>query len=382
MNSRERLQLALRHQEPDRVPFDLGSTATTGIHFQAYRALRKYLDLPEIEPKIYNLLEQIAVVDQDVLDKLQVDARSVAGVSSGVFEIRIQDSTNYQFFYDEYGIGWRMPKEGGFYYDMFSHPLAGDITVSDVEKFPWPDPLAPGRYARLSEAAQQAAQVEQRAVVVGSISPGLLEMAAWLRGFPDYFADLASNERLLCALLDQVVELKIKYWGRVFELLGDQIDVAQEADDFAGQERLLLSPGTFRRIVKPRYTQVHDFIHANSRARVFFHSCGAVRPVIPDLIEAGVDILYPVQVSAAGMESAGLKRDYGADLVFWGGGADTQRVLPYGSPGQVREEVKRRLDDFMPGGGYVFNPVHNIQADVPPQNIMAMWETFQEFGRY
>lgn len=383
MNSRERVSAALNHKEPDRIPYDLGATATTGIHINAYKALRDFLGLPKKQPRIFNMLEQIAYVDDDVLAKLNVDTKSVAAVSSGVFDIEIKDLGEYTSFYDEYKIGWRMPKSDGLYYDMFDHPLAGEnITVQDIERFTWPDPLAAGRFEGLAEAARRVALEEKRAVIVGSNSPGLTEMAAWLRGFLDYFADVASNETLFCALLDKVVEMKKAYWGRALEIVGDYVDVAAEADDFAGQDRLLIAPDSYRRLVKPRHKEVHDFIHAHSRAKIFFHSCGAVREVIPDLIESGVDILNPVQVSAKGMDTAELKREYGRDVCFWGGGVDTQFILPRGTPQQVREEVRRRIEDLMPGGGFVFNTVHNIQADVPPQNIMAMWETLQEFGVY
>jgi uroporphyrinogen decarboxylase len=153
-------------------------------------------------------------------------------------------------------------------------------------------------------------------------------------------------------------------------------------DDFAGQDRLLMSPSTWRKLVKPRLKALFDFLHARSRAKLFLHSCGAVREVIPDLIEIGLDILNPVQVSAAGMDSAELKREFGKDLVFWGGGVDTQRVLPYGTPEDVRAEVRRRLEDLSPEGGFVFNPVHNIQSDVPTENLQAMWETLQAYGVY
>jgi uroporphyrinogen decarboxylase len=135
-------------------------------------------------------------------------------------------------------------------------------------------------------------------------------------------------------------------------------------------------------LCKPRHRELFDFIHKRSRAKVFFHSCGSVRAVIPDLIEIGCDILNPVQVSAPGMDSAELKREFGKDLVFWGGGVDTQRVLGTGSPEQVREDTKRHIQDLMPGGGFIFNTVHNIQSNVPPENIMAMWETLQEYGVY
>jgi uroporphyrinogen decarboxylase len=168
----------------------------------------------------------------------------------------------------------------------------------------------------------------------------------------------------------------------MFETISDVIDVAGNADDFAGQHGMLISPRTYRKIAKPRHKQLFNFIHKHSNAKIFFHSCGSIRAVIPDLIEIGVDIINPVQVSADGMDSAELKREYGKDLTFWGGGVDTQRVLGVGTPQQVREDVKRRLNDLMPGGGFVFNTVHNIQGNVPVENIVAMLETVQEFGAY
>jgi uroporphyrinogen decarboxylase len=209
-----------------------------------------------------------------------------------------------------------------------------------------------------------------------------MEMAAWLRGFLDFYCDVASNEELFCTILDKIVELKIIYWEHILDVAKEFVDIIQEADDLGGQNRLLISPDKYRRLVKPRHQEIFDFIHSHSNAKVFFHSCGAIREIIPDLIEIGVDILNPVQVSAPGMDSAELKQEFGKDLVFWGGGIDTQSILPYGTPQQVREEVKRRLNDFMPGGGYIFAPTHNIQADVPPENIVAMWETLKEFGVY
>ncbi len=376
------MQLALSHREPDRVPFDLGATVVTGIHVKAYRALRDYLGLSPLEPRIANMTEQIAEVDDDVVERLGIDVRGAAPVSSGVFGIEVKDMGHSTYYYDEFRIGWRMPKVGGLYYDMFDHPLAGDKAIEDVDRFPWPDPLDPNRFAGLAEKAQHVAEEEERAVVVATMTPGICEMAAFLRGFVDYFTDLAANAKLFCHILDKIVELKIAYWSKALPLVGDFIDVAMENDDFAGQDRLLMSPDTYRRLVKPRHKMVNEYIHAHSKAKVFMHTCGSVRAVIPDLIEEGVDILNPVQVSAKGMDSAELKREFGQDLTFWGGGADTQRVLGRGTPQDVREDVKRRLHDLMPGGGFVFNPVHNIQADVSPENIMAMWETLHEHGVY
>jgi uroporphyrinogen decarboxylase len=182
--------------------------------------------------------------------------------------------------------------------------------------------------------------------------------------------------------MSKVMEIKMAYWDRALDLLEDNVDVVHEADDFAGQYKMLISPDAYRRIVKPLHKELFDFIHARTKAKLFFHSCGSIRPVIPDLIEIGVDILNPIQVSATGMDSAELKKEYGDDVVFWGGGVDTQRVLGDGTQEEVRAETKRRISDLAPGGGFVFAAVHNIQGNVPPENIMAMWETLQEYGVY
>jgi uroporphyrinogen decarboxylase len=179
-----------------------------------------------------------------------------------------------------------------------------------------------------------------------------------------------------------VLEQKLTYWERALDLFGDLIDVAKEVDDLGGQNDALISPATYRRLLKPRHRELFQFIHSRSHARVFLHSCGSIRRLIPDLIDAGVDILNPVQVSAANMDTRELKADFGSELTFWGGGVDTQRVLCQGSTSAVRNEVRRRLDDLMPGGGFVFATVHNVQADVPPENYMAMWETLREHGEY
>ena len=383
MNSRERVLLALNHSEQDRVPFDMGGSVVTGISAVAYGKLRKFLGLPEIEPVVIDILQQIARVDDDVMAKLGVDVKNISPRSSASFRIDIKDGGDYTFFHDEFKIGWRMPKDGGLYYDMFEHPLAGDhITPEDVDRFPWPDPLDPARFVGLREAARKVMNEEKRAVVVGSMSAGIMEIYAWIRGFKDYYTDFAGNEKLAAKIMDRVLEMHIAYWDRTIDTIGDAIDVAGTADDFAGQYGLLISPRAYRRLCKPRHKELFDFIHRRSKAKIFFHSCGSIRAVIPDLIEIGCDILNPVQVSAEGMDSAELKREFGKDLVFWGGGVDTQRVLGTGTPQQVREDTKRRVEDFMPGGGFVFNTVHNIQANVPPENIVAMWETLQEYGVY
>lgn len=379
--SRERVLRALDHREPDRVPFDLGATVVTGIHRRAFEPLLARLGRPGPVPApLQDAVQQIALVDESARDLLEVDACGVFTRTAMAPEIRETDT--HFFFYDEWGVGWRMPKAGGLYFDMFHHPLKEAAVPEDLDGYRWPNPLDPARFQGLAERARRAAEVEGRAVVLGGLCAGVLEMASWLRGFDNYYADFGLNPNLLGAIMDRVVDLKTAYWEKALAEAGPYADVVMEADDFAGQHRLLISPASYRRLAKPRHKRLFDFIHARTRAKIFFHSCGAVRPVIPDLIEVGVDILNPVQVSAAGMDSAELKREFGREIVFWGGGVDTQRVLGRGTPAEVRDEVRRRIEDLAPGGGFIFAAVHNIQADVPVENILAMREALREYGVY
>ncbi len=382
MNSRERVLLTLNHREPDRVPFDLGGTVVTGIHHKAYVAWRQALGLPPREPKIIDMIQQLAQVEDDMMDRLGVDMRNISPRSSATFQIDVGDMGEYTYFYDEWGIGWRSPKDGGWYYDMFDHPLRGDISVEDVDKFPLPDPLDPARFTGLREAALHVRDVEGRAVVFGNLSAGIFEMLTWMRGYSDAYTDWGTSSPVALRIMDRMLQLQLAFWEKTLDLVGDVIDVAQIADDISGQNSPLISPRSYRKLLKPLHKELCDFIHARTNAKIFMHSCGAIRTFIPDFIEIGIDIINPVQVSAAGMDSAELKREFGKDIVFWGGGVDTQRVLGTGSPAEVRAEVKRRIEDLKPGGGFVFNTVHNIQGNVPAENLVAMWETLQEYGVY
>jgi len=363
----------------------MGGTVLTGINVKAYTALRDYLGLPHIEPTIVDVVQQLAQVNDDVLDRLGVDVKNVAPRSSDSYKIKIKETEdgNYTYFYDEYGIGWRMSRAGGLYYDMFDHPLRGDIDESNVDCYVLPDPKDPARFAGLREAAERVIKEEQRALVVGNLSAGIFEMYLWTRGFTDGYADFIGRPALSQKIMHRFMDMQLAYWEKMFDVLGNMIDVVQLADDFARQNNMFISPSSYRRYLKPLHKELFDFIRSRSSAKIFLHSCGSIRKVIPDLIEIGLDIINPAQVSAACMDSAELKREFGKDLTFWGGGIDTQRVFDENhTPEEVREDVKRRITDLMPGGGFVYAAVHNIQGNVPPENIMAMWETLQEYGAY
>jgi len=373
MTSRERVRAALAHRESDRIPFDLGGSRMTGIHVRAYERLRPALGLEEREPRIIDIAQQLADVEPDVLDMLGCDVRAVLPRSPSSYRREIRNDGEHLSFVDDWGVTRRMPIAGGYYYDAHTQPLAGEIDDAAIERFAWPDPGDDARYAGMADEARRYALEEQRAVHVGSICSGVTEGLFKLRGFEDGYMDLAAEPARARRLMERILEIKLEYWGRVLPLLDGVVDVVGEADDLGGQDRTLFSPAMYRSMVKPLQKELFAFLHAHTDAKVFFHSCGAIRELIPDLIEIGVDALNPVQVSATGMDSAGLKREFGRDLTFWGGGVDTQRILGAGSPDEVRGEVRHRVADLAPGGGFVFATVHNVQPNVPPENLLAMW---------
>jgi len=270
------------------------------------------------------------------------------------------------------------------YFDMFEHPLSGEITEETVDRYSLPDPIDPARFNGLRESARKVLEKEKRALVIGNMSAGIFELYMWTRGYKDGYADWAGNPEFAKKILRKYIDLQMTYWEKMFDVMKDiPIDVVQMADDLAGQNGMLISPMSYRQHLKPMHKEMFDYIHSKTDAKIFFHSCGSIRPIITDLIEIGVDILNPVQVSATRMDSAELKREYGNDICFWGGGVDTQNAFDdRHTPDEVRADVRKRLEDFMPGGGFIFNTVHNIQGNVPPENIIAMWETVQEYGRY
>jgi uroporphyrinogen decarboxylase len=383
LTSRERVLTALQRREPDRVPYDFGGTFVTGSHHIAYRRLREHLGLsPEVEMADVRL--GLAWVDRDVRDLLGVDTGIVATrpPDPASWQLEVRDAGEYLELTDEYGMGWRQPREGGLYFDLHHSPLADAETPADVARHPWPDPSDPHRFTNLRADCERVVIEEQRASACKGIIPGTLEVSLWMRGFEQFFMDLVLDPGLAGAILDKALEIKLRYWETVFSHIGDLLDVVYDADDYGSQTAPLIAPDLWRKMVKPRIRELYAFVHAKSRARVFLHSDGAIRSLIPDLIEVGVDALNPVQFTAVGVDLAELKREFGREIAFWGGGVDTQKVLPWGTPQEVREQVLRNVEILMPGGGYIFATVHNVQADVPPENLVAMVEALREVGVY
>ena len=380
MMSRERVLAALNHQEPDRIPIDLGSTQVTGIHVIAARGLRDVLGLPPVEPVLCDTIQQLALPEDDLLRRLDVDTRGLFPLNSHNWQVHEEPAGEYWRYHDEWGITHHRPRPDGLYYSIVRVPLEGpEITASDILNYPWPDMGDPRRIAGLREQAL-AFRAQGYAVVLKDAFAGIFEMAQRIVGMQELLVMMATDEALAGVLFDKLLELKLDFWEMALPELGDVVDVVTYNDDYGTQQSQLISPAMFRQQLKPRVRILFERIKQLApHTKQFFHSCGNIRPLIPDYIEIGAEVLNPIHVRARGMDPVALKRDFGADVAFWGGAVDTQDVLPHGTPQQVRDDVRRNLEALAVGGGYVFNTVHNIQADVPPENILALWDALREF---
>ncbi len=390
MNSRNRILCALEHREPDRVPFDLAATHVTGIHVDAYRSLCIYLGINPEPIHFADVIQQVVIPKQELLDRFEVDTRGLYPLCSHNWNVFGHDAGDYYEYIDEWGFTHHKPKNDGLYWSLVKSPLnSASIDVSAIHAYPWPIPDAPRRISGLRDLAMRY-RSEGKAVMLKGLCAGMFEMAQRVRGMENALCDMVINTNTAGVLLDKILELKQRFWIMVLEELGDVVDIVVENDDYGTQESQLISYDTFKKMIYPRLKILIETIRTEisrkkkdgEKSYVFFHSCGNVRPFLGDFIDMGIDILNPVHINAAGMEPFALKRDFGRHVTFWGGGVQTQSVLPMGTPQQVRDDVKRNLEALMPGGGYVFNTVHNIQTGVPPQNIVAMWETVREFGTY
>jgi uroporphyrinogen decarboxylase len=363
---------------------DFGATRTTGATIPAYRRLRAYLGLPESPDRLVeciDLMQQLAAVEEDVLLALDVDTRGVFLGAPDGFTTRVEPAgdgeESGEESVDEWGVRRRRPR-GGHYFDLVHSPLAGDPDLARLERYPWPDPADPGRYRNLRAQVDALRAAGEYAVVVSPTS-GPIHITQYLRGFEDWFCDLLAEPAFAEGLFERVFAVSIAQAERALDLVGADADVVFLGDDLGTQLGTQVSPELYRRSIKPHQRRLFDVYHARSPGKVLYHTCGSVVDILPDLIEIGVDILNPVQVRARGMDPARLKREFGRHLSFWGA-VDTQQVLPRGTPTEVRREVEQRIRELGPQGGYVLNSVHNVQPDVPPQNLVAMFEAGRAFA--
>ncbi len=395
MTSRERVLTTLRHEEPDRVPVDLGGMRSTGIMAIAYVKLREHLGLPAEVPRVYDATQQLAEPHLDLLEHFDVDVIDLENSLGHWGEWQpwaLPDGTPCEMpakiELERDGNDWYIVKDGirtsympanSLYFDGIHWPLADAEGPEDFDRLAPETWLTDEYLIQLRDRAEWL-NANTDFAIMGRFGGNILELGQGLRGWDQFLLDLALGGEFVEGLLAWMTERWLENLELYLDAVGSSIHLIQMGDDLGLQDRSQVSPHMYRELIKPYHQRIYEYVHEHSDVYVFLHSCGSIYELIPDLIDAGVDVLNPVQISAAEMEPARLKAEFGDQLVFWGGGCDTQRVLPFSTPEEVTAHVREQVNTFKPGGGYVFCQVHNIQADVPPENIVAMYEALSAAG--
>jgi uroporphyrinogen decarboxylase len=372
LTPRERVRRALSHREVDRVPIDLGGTQNSTMCAGAYAAFSRYLGAAngaDVQTRLLSRVFNTVNMDEDVLRRLPVDTRAVYAGPPAQGGARLIDDWT---LVDEWGVTYRRPPGGSGQHDPVIHPLA-DATIDDLERYPWPNVADPSRYVGVAERARDLYESTSYAVCGSSNDTVIFDRAWLLRGMQRFLEDLLINEAFALALLEKVTEVQCKRQEAFLAEAGPYLDVVVIADDMGTQRGPLLRPSHYRRLVKPFHRRYVETVKRHTGARVLVHACGSIAALVDDYIEIGVDALNPMQVAAADMAPADLKRRFAGRMAFWGG-IDTQHLLPHGTPEEVRAGVRSMLDTMGRDGGYVLAAVHNVQDDVPPENVWAMLE--------
>ena len=407
MTSRERILATLNHREPDRIPIDCSGHRSSGIAAVAYAKLRAYLGLEKKPIRVYDPVQQLAIVDEDVLQRFRIDTielgRAFALEDKHWREWVLPDGTPClmpAWALPEHANGaWVIRSKSGriiaqmpagvLYFEQAYYPF---LEIDDLDRIHeafdecmWtaaaapPGPLVAGENGSklLSDGARRLRQQTDRAII-GLFGGNLLEMGQFFYRNDNFFMLLAGEPQRAHRFLDTLVEIHLANLERFLDAVGPYIDVILFGDDLGMQKGPQISPKMYREFFQPREKILWTRARQLADLKVMLHCCGGVRELLPGLIEAGLDAINPVQITCSGMDPAGLKRDFGKQLTFWGGGCDTREFLIQGTPQQVREHVRQQMKIWSPGGGYVFQQVHNIMADIPPANIVAMFDAVNE----
>ncbi len=417
MNSRQRLRTALEHQQADRVPIDFGSSFITGIHCSVVEKLRQYYGLEFRPVKICEPYQMLGEIEDDLADALQLDVqpifpqRTIFGFPNENWKSwmapwgqEVLVSEHFHTFTDNTGDTFIFPKgdctappsgrlpQSGFFFDTIERidPEFDEenLKVDDnLEEFGLMTDEEAAYWQSQSERLRdgnRAVNIHLNGTCLGDIAlvpAPFLTHPKGVRGVAQWYMTAAEQPEFVMELFDRQTEIALKNMERLYQIAGDVIDVVVVCGtDFGTQTSLFFGVHQVREIWLPRYQRINNWIHEHTHWRTFKHSCGAVKPLIETFIEAGFDILNPVQCSAEGMDPKLLKEKYGSRITFWGGGVNTQKTLPFGTPDQVREEVLSRCEIFAPGGGFVFNSIHNIQALTPTENVVAMFDAVHAFN--
>ena len=414
MNSRERIRLALAHKEADRIPIDFGAMRSTSISTIAYNKLRAKLDIKNGLSRMYDFIQQLAYPEKEVREIFHIDAIDAGQaflkeesqwrkwiLDDGLkclipnyLNIEV-DSQSTVFVKDKNDLILGKKPKSSLYVDQ-TYWVYGDIPKipstfddTDLVKFIWSIPSPPWhldifndeQYQKLIEVIKNLFETTDYSIML-AVGCNLFETGTWLRGMDNFLCDIYLDKNGVKKLVSKLVDNYIRFLDRVLNGVGDYVDLLQFGDDLGAQSGPFMAPDVFADIFKPGYKKMWDFVHNNYNCKVFMHSCGSIYELISHLIDVGLDVLNPVQTTTANMEPEKLKKEFGKYITFWGGGCNTRDILPYKTPKEVKEDVKRRIDIFASGGGFVFSQIHNILADVPPENIIAMFEAAYQHGQY
>jgi uroporphyrinogen decarboxylase len=382
MTSRERVLCAINHEEPDRVPIVIGVSNATGIKMKTYQGIKEICGIDAPDDYIYEWPELgTAQIDEITMQRLHSDVRGVRDVHPEQTLKRNREREPHTPFIDSWGTGQKEIEPGVWYPGI--HPLSEATIIEEIESYAgWPDMSDPSRVAHVKETARRLAEKDEYAIMATPWLLFPLERAFAMQSMDVFLLNLAMYPDFAKALLEKITQLCKELMGPFLEELGENVDIIKIGDDLGTQESLLISPQMYRQVLKPLHENYIQFIKERTKAKVFFHTDGDVFQLIDDFIEIGVDILNPVQTSAGQMSDLeGLKKRYGKEIVFCGA-IDTHRILPHGSPEEVRQEVRRVIEALGPEGGYMVASVHTIMNDVPPENVLAMVDAVEEFGHY
>jgi len=403
MTPRQRVLAAIHRQQPDRVPVDFGAHRSSGIMAIAYRKLRKHLSLPQCPIRVYDMIQQLAVIDEDVLKRFAIDTielgRGFCNDDSCWKSWTLPDGSDCLIpaWVDvrKHGDDWVLyspnaraigiQKAGCLYFEQTYWPFL-EAASDDFSELPqamkditWATPAPPGPGADLAAGAKALRASTDRAIVA-LFGGNLLEWGQFLYRNDAFFMLLASEPLKAHRFLDRLVQIHLANLENFLHAVGPCIDIILFGDDLGMQTGPQISPAMYREFFFPRHRTLWRRAKELANVKVMLHCCGGVRPLLDDLIDAGMDTINPVQITCNGMEPAALKRDFGQRLCFWGGGCDTRTILPKATPQQIRAHVLQQMNTLAPGGGFIFQQVHNVMADVPPENVVAMFDAVAEFN--
>lgn len=405
MTSRERVMAAVNHKQPDCVPLDLGATPSSGISAIAYNRLKKHLGMTEGHTKIYDVVQQVVYPEQEILDRFGVDVIDIGRVfndrDGDWYDVKLADGSTGQYpswfhpqkqengdwlVYDsEHTLIAKMPVGATFFdqtyfpyledypddYSDLDHQM-GKVLWSALVHSPWDHAGDENFYQTLRQKVLALREQTDKALMI-TCGCNLFEWGTFLRRMDNFLMDIYADPEHVRELVEQLMIRHLETLKKVCDSVGDIVDILRFGDDLGMDTGMFMSQEKYRDLFKPYHTKLNEYVHKHSNMKTFLHSCGSIYPIIGDLIDAGYDILNPVQTSARQMDPGTLKREFGKDITFWGGGCNTRTVLNRSTPEEVYTYTRRMIDIFAPDGGFVFNQEHNIMPDVPPENILAMY---------